>query len=71
MVDLIVAPGFPVIYCTHKLWANRYAQASTASEQKKIVRERGVKFSVLSDLPNFDIIRCHAVDPMHNIFLGI
>ena len=56
---------------THKLWANQYAQASTASEQKKIVRERGVKFSVLSDLPNFDIIRCHAVDPMHNIFLGL
>ena len=54
---------------SHKLWVNKYAQANSVSEQKNIVYDRGVKFSFLIDLPNFDILRCHAIDPMHNIFL--
>ena len=44
---------------------------ATASEQKITAHDRGVKFSVLIDLPNFYIIRCHAIDPMHIFFLGL
>ena len=31
----------------------------------------GVRYSVLLNLPHFDIIRFHTIDPMHSIFLGI
>lgn len=27
--------------------------------------------SVLLELPSFDIVRYHVVDPMHNLFLGL
>ena len=32
--------------------------------------EAGVRYSELLRLPYFDIVRCHLVDPMHNLFLG-
>ena len=30
-----------------------------------------MKYSVLFELPHFDIVRYHVVDPMHNLFLGL
>ena len=45
--------------------------ANTVIERKKIIHESGVKFSELLNLPSFDVVRCHVIDPMHNIFLGL
>ena len=42
----------------------------THSERDQIEREFGIRYSELLRLPYFDIIRCHLVDPMHNLFLG-
>ena len=32
--------------------------------------EHGLRFCQLLDLPYFDIIRYHVIDPMHNLFEG-
>ncbi len=55
---------------THRFFANKYLN-SAALEKKKILYESGVKFSELLNIPYFDIVRCHVIDPMHNIFLGL
>ena len=39
--------------------------------KRKLFITEGVTFSVLIDLPNFDNTWCDAIDPMHNIFLGL
>ena len=45
--------------------------AITATARRTIERSYGSKYSVLNDLPAFDVVRFHVVDPMHNLFLGI
>ena len=45
--------------------------AHTASERKNIERSHGVKYSKLLDLSYLNIVRCHVIDPMHNLFLGL
>ena len=39
----------------------------------RVLKEQctGVRYLVLLNLPHFDIICFHTIDPMHNIFLGI
>ncbi len=56
---------------THRFIANKYLNSATALERKKILYESGVKISELLNIPYFDIVRCHVIDPMHNIFLGL
>ena len=48
-----------------------YRHAETHSARKEIVKAYGAKYSVLMELPAFDIVRCHTVDPMHAVFLGL
>ena len=55
----------------HRFFANKYLRACTLLDQKKILHESGIKFSELLNIPYFDIVRCHVIDPMHNIFLGL
>ena len=55
------------LHCIH---AKKYLEASTKSEQKKLVSTNGVRYSALLILPYFDIVRMHVVDPMHNLLLG-
>ena len=38
--------------------------------RQKTEQEAGVRYSDLLQLPYLDIVRCHLVDPMHNMFLG-
>ena len=45
--------------------------ACTAAERREIKRSYGCKYSKLLELPAFDIIRYHIIDPMHNLFLGL
>jgi len=56
---------------SHLHFTKKYKLASSVLEQKRIVHENGIKYSELVNIPFFDIIRCHVIDPMHNIFLGL
>ena len=56
---------------THRTNAFAHYCAATATERNDIERSYGSKYSELLNLPFFDIVRYHVVDPMHNIFLGI
>lgn len=54
-----------------KQYAYEHLTAKTATQQKKIEREQGVKYSVLNELPYYDTVRFMILDPMHLLFLGI
>ena len=54
----------------HRKHAKTYASAQTASEQTQLLRKHGVRYSSLLELPYLDIVRCHVIDPMHNLLLG-
>jgi hypothetical protein len=56
---------------THKSVVAKYSEAKNITDQKKILRDSGIRFSELVNVPHFDIVRCHVIDPMHNIFLGL
>ena len=55
----------------HVQKANEARNAKTATERRALERSYGCKYSVLLELPSFDIVRYHVVDPMHNLFLGL
>ena len=48
----------------------KIAICTTQSSVNALETEYGVKYSVLTDLPYFNPIRCTVIDPMHNLFLG-
>ena len=50
--------------------ASLWKAARTKAEQDHISREYGVRWSMLQELPYFDIPKCTVIDPMHNLFLG-
>ena len=54
-----------------KKYAYEHLTATTATKQKKIEREQGVKYSVLNELPYYNTVRFMILDPMHLLFLGI
>ena len=62
--------------CTLRNEHDHRRQAYLANEQKTpTARERielkyGSRYSLLMELPYFDTVRFHIVDPMHNLFLG-
>ena len=60
----------PRTHGLHLIHAKKYLEASTKSEQTKLVSSNGVRYSALLILPYFDIVRMHVVDPMHNLLLG-
>ena len=43
---------------------------TTASKEKEVEREYGVRYSELLRLPYLDIIQHHVIDPMQNLLLG-
>lgn len=55
---------------THRVMAQQVQNANTRSARESAEKQAGVRYSDLLRLPYFDIIRCHLVDPMHNLFLG-
>jgi len=55
----------------HRQKSNEYKNAKTQSDQASIVKDHGVRYSCLNELPYFDVIRFSVVDPMHNLYLGI
>jgi len=48
----------------------QYKTCKTAEQQKSLEREHGCRYSVLIELPYYDIIRFNVIDPMHNLLLG-
>ena len=49
---------------------SRSEQAKTKAQQDLIVKDHGVRYSILLKLSYFDIVRFHVVDAMHNLLLG-
>ena len=49
----------------------KYKKASINAECTSITKCSGVKYCVLIEAPCFDVVRCHIIDPMHCIFLGM
>ena len=54
----------------YKVSSEHYLHAPTKTAKKQVVSEQGVRYSILVQLPYFDIIRMHTIDPMHNLLLG-
>ena len=44
--------------------------ANTRSNRQRAAQEMDVRYSEFLKLSYFDIIRCHLIDPMHNLLLG-
>ena len=54
---------------SHRKHALEYKSAHT-KEQKEIECNYGCHYSILQELPYYDIIRFCVIDPMHNLLLG-
>lgn len=54
----------------HLEWCAQILDKKTKQDVKLLEREYGVRYSVLLELPYFDIVQMHVIDPMHNLFLG-
>ena len=54
----------------HRVHSRKYNAAKTKTEQQKCLQESGVRYSVITELPYFDVVRHSVIDPMHNLFLG-
>ena len=55
---------------SHRKYALQYKSATTQQHQKLIEREHRCRYSVLLELPYYDVIRFCVIDPMHNLLLG-
>ena len=54
----------------HRHFSLKYKEANTRKERGIIEHQTGVRYSILTELPYFDCVRLHVVDPMHNLLLG-
>ncbi len=55
---------------THHRNANEILKATCSSQQKKLERTLGARYTELLGLPYYDCIRFVVIDPMHNLLLG-
>ena len=55
----------------HRRWARKSREATNQKTRKKILRDHGVRYSALLELPYWNILEYHVVDAMHNLLLGI
>ena len=60
----------PRTNASHRVHAYKHKECKTEKDQKKIERDYGCRYSVLLELPYYDVIRMCVVDPMHNLLLG-
>ena len=54
----------------HRGDIKKVMEARNKTNLAKLESEYGCRYSVLLDLPYFDPVRMHLVDPMHNLYLG-
>ena len=55
---------------SHRQHSLEHKNCNTLTDQKKIERDYGCRYSVLLELPYYDIIKFCVIDPMHNLLLG-
>ena len=54
----------------HRRLGAKYARICSYSAREAFVKQYATRFTQLSRLPYFSIVRCVVVDPMHNLILG-
>ncbi len=55
---------------SHRQHALDHKHSSTLAQQKQIERDHGCRYSVLTELPYYNVIQFSVIDPMHNLLLG-
>ena len=55
---------------TNRSISDEYKRARTKAQQDSIVKNHGVRYSVLLQLSYFNVVRFHVIDAMHNRLLG-
>ena len=55
---------------SHREHAQEYKACSTVQQQRSMERQYGCRYTVLLELPYYDVVRMCIVDPMHNLLLG-
>jgi hypothetical protein len=71
-INNINPESWPVRNLTdHHYWANQSREASNAKSKLRILRDHGVQYSILLELPYWNILDYHVVDAMHNLLLGL
>ncbi|KAI0685183.1 hypothetical protein BC835DRAFT_1290874, partial [Cytidiella melzeri] len=55
----------------HRCRGEEYLRLPTKNAQKQFVKSYSARFTQLSRLPYFDLVRQVVVDPMHNLYLGL
>lgn len=66
----VTASWLPRDPVRHRVNAKAFKVALTQSFRKELESKYGVRYSVLLELPYLNVIRQHALDPMHNLFLA-
>ncbi len=54
----------------HRANVQAIKKCQTKVSQEKKESELDCRYSILIDLPYFDAVRMHVIDPMHNLYLG-
>lgn len=54
----------------HRQLSERHKEAATKRERKQLEKQYGVRYCVMNNLPYFNAIQFHIIDPMHNLLLG-
>lgn len=54
----------------HKQRSEESLQCKSQNALNKFSSKYGVRFSALLNIPYFNPVRCHVIDPMHNLLLG-
>ena len=58
-------------FTEHRQRSREYRMLPNPTTQKAFEQEHGLRYSELVHLDYFNLIRCHVIDPMHNLFEGI
>jgi len=54
----------------HRCLGAEYAKLTSKGAREAFVKKNGTRFTQLSRLPYFDLVRGIVIDPMHNLVLG-
>ncbi|KAI7953318.1 hypothetical protein MJO28_005865 [Puccinia striiformis f. sp. tritici] len=55
----------------HRHWAIKSRDAKNLEVRQEILLDHGVRYSVMLELPYWDVLQYHVVDSMHNLLLGL
>lgn len=55
---------------SHRRLGVKHAKITSKAKREDFVKKEGTRFTQLSRLPYFDLVRGIVIDPMHNLILG-